>query len=230
MAGMLSIQTCRKGGHWYLVYYHDLKIKLYLYFNKCSSSCSPVDNLGHLRGLGQASLQGDLPSPLFWLLPHAGKWGKNKCDCWWSLCSPAPRAASGGVCFGNHFFCIWNSLTWAAWSLGWWIRIVIVRVISVSVWELEILYYYFKGKILNSALQPGGIRLEVSECLKTFTPTLHVLGEQRETPTTDSVVLMGLLCNDLRGLHHPGSQLFGSPWRNSVSISNCLLKPHKGWV
>lgn len=82
----------------------------------------------------------------------------------------------------------------------------------VSVSESWKYYIIWKGRFLDlpCSLETSDCTL-VSECLRTFTPISRVLGEQRETLTTECVVLTCLLCNDLPGLHHPGSQLFGSP-------------------
>lgn len=168
-------------------------------------------------------LAGWLPITLFWLLPHGGKWGKGKRGCWWPLCSPTPRAASGSVCCGSCFFCIWNSLAQAAWSLGWWVRTDRESRPCVSVSESwKYCVCYLEGKILSSALQPGGIRLHFA-CLKTFAPIPMFWGSGGK-PQQQSVVLTHLLCNDLPGLHHPGSQLFGSPWRNCLSPLRLSVK------
>lgn len=40
-------------------------------FLECSSTCSAMNELGHLKALGLVSLQGDFP-PCFWLLPLLG--------------------------------------------------------------------------------------------------------------------------------------------------------------
>lgn len=124
------------------------------------------------------------------------------------------------------FFHIWNCLVQITWSLGRWIRTVIAGVIPVSVMSESCkCHVIWKGRFLalpcclfwvSVYLEVSGFTL-VSVCLKTSTPISHVLErrkkkpKQKKPPTIKTVAVIHLLCNDLPGLHHPGSQLFGSP-------------------
>lgn len=97
--------------------------------------------------------------------------------------------------------------------------------VSVSEsWE-RCLIWKGRSLALPCSLEVSGCPL-VSVCLKSFTPIPWVLWERRETLTAESVALTRLRCYDLPGLHHPGSQLFGSPWRNCLSPSQIVCQNH----
>lgn len=178
-------------------------------------------------------LAGRLPITLFWLLPHAGKWGKGKRGCWWPPCSPTPRAASSPVCCGSCFFCIWNSLAQAAWSLGWWVRTAIAGVIPVSVWVRagNTVCAIWKGRFLAlpCSLEVSGCTL----CAWRLSLLYPCSGGVEGNPNSREGGAYAFT------LQWPWPSRITSPWKSaiwlslkklSVSLSNCLLKPHKGWI
>jgi len=86
--------------------------------------------------------------------------------------------------------------------------------------------------VLNISISEG-IRLHFGLCMledfHSYFPCSR--GMKKNNPPIKTVAVMYLLCNHFPGLHHPGSWLFGSPLKKlSISISNCLLKPHRGWI